>query len=106
MQKSGEPENQGTIYIVVIYFKVYTTNDMGFLFALQCYHVTSVSLKTGTWGQNWFLLQFRDDFAACKLLAIQLAVELPVVYTGDFKLSQRALEIAARIAGRQQKSPA
>ena len=32
-----------------------------------------------------FCCDFKCDFAACKLLAIQIAAESAVVYTGDLK---------------------
>ena len=40
---------------------------------------------------------YTGDFAACKLMAIAIAAESPVVYTGDLKSPQIALEIAAEI---------
>ena len=45
-----------------------------------------------------FCCDFKRDFAACKLLAIQIAAESPVVYTGDLKSPWNRHEIAAKIA--------
>ena len=50
-----------------------------------------------------FCCDFKRDFAAisnrpCKLLPIQIAVESPVVFTGDLKSLSNRHEIAAKIA--------
>ena len=52
-----------------------------------------------------FWCDFKRDFAAisnrpCKLLAIQIAAESPVVYTGDLKSPWNRHEIAAKIAAK------
>ena len=46
-----------------------------------------------------FCCDFKRDSAACKLLAIQIAAESPLVYMGDLNRRKIALEIsAAKIA--------
>ena len=43
-----------------------------------------VGVYTGDFSGD-FCCDFKCDFVACKLLAIQIAAESPVVYTGDLK---------------------